>query len=1337
MKSALHTLCLLPFLGGCVFDKSPETPLSFPTPPFASSVAIQAMPELHETKLMKSVGYSRVAPSRQYAFSCGNKELFIASDSPEPSFELTDMGLPLASFRYWGKTKAGEGFPFNNALPDVGLSQGTKAITASRTFTTNSKDDSLFMANAKLLDDGLIALDYSCAMPIDGKLTEGELLFELSPYARISGMTVRLGDNDIVFPKDDEAPVNKTLFNGDFSGKIVLFADCPDKAITIEILGKHQISVKALRVAAAVAAPNSCRGEIRVQCDAGGTLKLKLDLRNNSPEALETADTFAGINFWKNDRLRIPDFAASKNLIQNPSFEAGLRYYRDFGWGCDYPGVDRDVFTIDDTMSHTGKRCLKTKAWKDKASGFLSTFAIPTVPGKQYTFSCFARADSPGMWLSFRCTSGEWGNFPKLGNGASKDRNFELTEKWNRYTATFTAPNAAINFMFSVNNLGGKQDIRSAWLDDLQLEEAGTASPYDAPPICVNLNGGKEGNFFAPGDKMDLKLRIHAAANTKGVVTYEVEDFFYSTIFSGSFEFITGADGETTVNFPVELEDKLEKGLFVVKSEVKMADGNGNTDFHRLSVMEPVSEDFPGKKMFAVSPPSGFHLTARANFDVLRLSQLGFGSTNYQYYKIENDIFVRHGMKNSGSGIADYGPSHWRKDCLVSDDLRERFLKESYSDSLRDETARISFEMAKAYPWIKAWFLQGESDAHKFKCLEDKDYDGFAKLTLACRQGVLKADPTLTFMLEGGPYNMMPSGGIASLDNWLTAAEKIAPDVRFDAFAIHPYRPVPENPDLDADADTLLKMLGRHGYHSEPVYWNEGIYNCPWRIPEWGLDVHRGCSTDHWRCGTPSYHMGWAERISAAYYARSYLVALKHADRINQFNGWNAEYTIFDADRGIFALAKVPNTLCHLLGGAKFAKDIRFAANCRAYVFEDRQGRPVAALWSHIDEVDRGLERGPVAKMCFKGVQPEFIDLMENVVAPTTSVDGLVEVPVTPFPVFIRGKAGSLDSLCGAIANCTLSGSKQFPIDISLKLVSRKAASLSFDNRISRRFIGEATLGGSKFKLSIPEGAMMVHEFALPSHVPFGSIEQISLPLAICEEGGGSTKRDLSLGAFACAKGSDSGSWIELTNRWQSKTKEGTSKLPVDAKAIGAGDMDAQFKLSWDKRNLYLKVKVVDNKNFFPKGGNFNRDYKCDSVQIYIDTLGDNAGRKSKSLFDFNDYSYTLSCDALTGKARLYREAAPDQQVAGGLAAPKPNTVVEGVDASVTLVPDGYVYSVALPTEMLLPLTLKAGTFFRLGLMVNDNDGEGRKSGLVNTRGPGTQPYSNPEQWPGVILTNQ
>ena len=51
-----------------------------------------------------------------------------------------------------------------------------------------------------------------------------------------------------------------------------------------------------------------------------------------------------------------------------------------------------------------------------------------------------------------------------------------------------------------------------------------------------------------------------------------------------------------------------------------------------------------------------------------------------------------------------------------------------------------------------------------------------------------------------------------------------------------------------------------------------------------------------------------------------------------------------------YAAQLVPNTLSNLLGNADFREDIRFAPFLRAYVFEDAQKRPVAAVWCHQDK---------------------------------------------------------------------------------------------------------------------------------------------------------------------------------------------------------------------------------------------------------------------------------------------------------------------------------------------------------------------------------------------------
>ena len=82
---------------------------------------------------------------------------------------------------------------------------------------------------------------------------------------------------------------------------------------------------------------------------------LDLDIGQTSPEFGKSRDTFAGIDFWSNDRKHIPDYSLSRNLLQNPSFEAGLDFYRDYGWG-NYYGEHPLLYSIDETEARSGKR---------------------------------------------------------------------------------------------------------------------------------------------------------------------------------------------------------------------------------------------------------------------------------------------------------------------------------------------------------------------------------------------------------------------------------------------------------------------------------------------------------------------------------------------------------------------------------------------------------------------------------------------------------------------------------------------------------------------------------------------------------------------------------------------------------------------------------------------------------------------------------------------------------------------------------------------------------------------------------------------------------------------
>ena len=102
-----------------------------------------------------------------------------------------------------------------------------------------------------------------------------------------------------------------------------------------------------------------------------------------------------GIDFWANDRLHLPDYGASTNLILNPSFEAGFRY-----WGYPLfvqsaiPLQYQNIYELDDNEAHSGSHSLRIKALPFRCPLPLGFFTVPYVAGANYTLSFYAKGSS-------------------------------------------------------------------------------------------------------------------------------------------------------------------------------------------------------------------------------------------------------------------------------------------------------------------------------------------------------------------------------------------------------------------------------------------------------------------------------------------------------------------------------------------------------------------------------------------------------------------------------------------------------------------------------------------------------------------------------------------------------------------------------------------------------------------------------------------------------------------------------------------------------------------------------------------------------------------------------
>jgi hypothetical protein len=268
-------------------------------------------------------------------------------------------------------------------------------------------------------------------------------------------------------------------------------------------------------------------------------------------------------------------------------------------------------------------------------------------------------------------------------------------------------------------------------------------------------------------------------------------------------------------------------------------------------------------------------------------------------------------------------------------------------------------------------------------------------------------------------------------------------------------------------------------------------------IPSLGISPYIAHSLNSWYISPLTYHMGRAERISAAYSARDWLVGLKYQDRVKCMNDFATPGRYQDIDFSPRAFDKIPNTLGRILGDASFYKDMRFAPFCRCYVFkDDKTGAPIAAIWGHKESVDRWKEEPPVYQFDFKKQNVTFIDLMENEVGFPENPSGNTLIPMSPFPLFIKGTPGTEQKMCDAIAAAIPAAGPAGGIEVSAFPRADGNASVIFTSKVSREYTGDAkvVINGAEKKWPLKIQALGTHEevVALASALEYGKIRKFS-----------------------------------------------------------------------------------------------------------------------------------------------------------------------------------------------------------------------------------------------------
>ena len=182
----------------------------------------------------------------------------------------------------------------------------------------------------------------------------------------------------------------------------------------------------------------------------GGSSEVKkgsciIDLHEGADNQSNLPPPVGGIDFWAHDAIHVP-LRASRNLLNNPSFEQGMRYWNWIGGGASYtPVTDETIRYWTTTGGYRGKKCLILRDTGYPKSGGPAgprSMPYPTIAGKKYTFSFWGKAERNtrvSVRLASASRGGMWKWYPP-----EPGFDWDVTKEWKRFHKTFTADGAGI-----------------------------------------------------------------------------------------------------------------------------------------------------------------------------------------------------------------------------------------------------------------------------------------------------------------------------------------------------------------------------------------------------------------------------------------------------------------------------------------------------------------------------------------------------------------------------------------------------------------------------------------------------------------------------------------------------------------------------------------------------------------------------------------------------------------------------------------------------------------------------------------------------------------------------
>ena len=1044
-----------------------------------------------------------------------------------------------------------------------------------------------------------------------------------------------------------------------------------------------------------------------------------------------TPKPVADVDFWARDRMHLPTLP-TRNMLPNPSFEQGLRYWtwRITGGGTDYKeGYDKlpQRYELSDDTKF-GHNALRLNDSRNDIE--ITSLPIPVIKDKTYTTSFYAKAVKGKNGLL------KYGKIPAcLKDGERLWHQQALGAEWQRLCFSFKATEPAAHIAFKGIN---------ALVDGMQVEEGDKASEFIMPAVEGRLITSEPDNILDKSEELDARFVLSGKPDLKGKVKLDIFDYYRENKFSKAYDFHLDKDGIMSIALPLTGID-LGTGVFAIRAEYLPSSGNGYFDFYRLGIYNYLRNEHPTKNIFG--HVAIFHRCTRAD-DLARLfMRWGFGSVHKarECYHVSPEFLKKYNISNSVNEITSWPPRQVKDLSGNFHDVKyyEEFLHNTAKatpEKLKELQESIAQDIAKQPNWgLNLISFSGEEECRS-PMWKGKDYDECVKMLMAVREAVKRARPSAQVLASSGTSGFNPLRGYEETEGIMKASQG---KVRWDGWATHPYGVVD---DLDRDLTYMVKLMEKYGYGKDtPIYLPEFFNAINVNIPEWGADA----CLDLYQGGKPSYDFGHQEMLCAAHVSRTYLACLKFHPQLKIATLWMWPAFI-DLNFAPMLYTAAVNTLGNLCGDVKFVSDVKPYEGVTGYVFEDAKGRGLAAVWFNSQTTEDGLERGPVLKVNFSADIPEFIDLMGNI-REVASQHGAVAIPLSPAPLFLRG--GDPKALATALNDAELLGAASGLVNVRVLPAKGGALEAVIRNCTNKTQAGEIVANEKRHSFTLKASESTSLQLEKSGKVEPGRIYEwrkaidVKLP-------GGESKVKCDLNYFFVPQTAkplpltpSAPEWktvpsISLTNRICFLDRTANKK----AEDNGQDDQQARIQMAWDKNNLYVRVEGQDDEFItntpkwleLPEVKRNEALYLNDGcVELYFDT-GANGLYNAKRGYDLDDYRYDFyagDASAQTGPGLVYRLKEPFHQLAGGTDMPTKTEAAKGVICFFERTgKNSYAYVMIFAQRYIEPLALRSG--FRSGfcVFIHDKDGARGLKGLTLSSESGKHCNMRPDLWPIMVL---